>query len=36
MSKVDKVKQLLGIGESISREDLDEHKKEIIEEIEGK
>ena len=34
MNKKEKVKQLLGIGEKTDKEDLDQHKKEIIEEIE--
>ena len=33
MSKVDKVKQLLGLSNSAKVEDLDDHTREIIEEV---
>lgn len=33
MSKVDRVKELLGLGRNTKTEDLDDHTKEIIEEV---
>jgi len=36
MSKVDKVKELLGLGNNTDKEDMTEHQQEIIEEVEEK